>query len=49
MFEWVDCPRCGKEKSSDGEHFCGKCEEKYIAEQEEYEKILKENQSKDIW
>lgn len=31
-----DCPLCGKKDSSDGEHFCWKCEQKYHEEQEQY-------------
>jgi len=33
---WYDCPKCGKPESSDGEHFCGACEEHYQAEQKSW-------------
>jgi hypothetical protein len=28
------CPVCGKENSAHGDRFCGKCEEKYLIEEE---------------
>ena len=42
MVIWYDCPRCGLENSSDGEHFCGGCERKYAQEQEGYQEMLDE-------
>ena len=42
MIIWYDCPKCGLEDSSDGEHFCGKCEEEYARLLKREEKMLKE-------
>jgi len=40
--KWYDCPKCGKPESSDGEHFCGACEEKYKQEQIDWKKQERE-------
>ena len=40
MIIWYDCPKCGLEDSSDGEHFCGKCEEEYARLLKREEKML---------
>lgn len=38
----MECPKCGKKDSSDGERYCGKCEEEWNKEEVEFERFVKE-------
>ena len=49
---WYDCPRCGRENSSDGEHFCGSCEQDYQqaeADRLAYEEELRAEKMRRGW
>ncbi len=46
---WYDCPKCGKPKSCDGEHFCGSCEEQYRKEVKAQDQFKSEEEMYDYF